>query len=82
MEWPEIDPEFFARSFPAAMKRCRKSGIDPFGDGIPVVPAAHYACGGIRTDVDGPTSPPGLFAAGEVACTGLHGANRLASKQG
>ncbi len=75
----EIDPEAFARSFPAAMKRCRKRGIDPFADGIPVVPAAHYACGGIRTDVDGRSSLAGLYAAGEVACTGLHGANRLAS---
>lgn len=75
----EIDPELFARSFPAAMKQCRVAGIDPFGDGIPVVPAAHYACGGIRTDVDGRSSLPGLYAAGEVACTGLHGANRLAS---
>jgi L-aspartate oxidase len=74
-----IAPEVFERSFPAAMKRCRKLGIDPFGVGIPVVPAAHYVCGGIRTDVDGRSSLPGLYAAGEVACTGLHGANRLAS---
>jgi L-aspartate oxidase len=79
LDCSEIDPALFARSFPAAMKRCRKLGIDPFADGIPVVPAAHYVCGGIRTDVDGRTSLPGLFAAGEVACTGLHGANRLAS---
>jgi len=74
-----IDPGTFERSFPAALKRCRKLGIDPFDAGIPVVPAAHYACGGIRTDVDGRTSLRGLYAAGEVACTGLHGANRLAS---
>jgi len=74
-----ISPEVFERSFPAAMKRCRKLGIDPFGEGIPVVPAAHYVCGGIRTDVDGRSSLAGLYAAGEVACTGLHGANRLAS---
>lgn len=74
-----IDPSVFETSFPAAMNRCRKLGIDPFGDGIPVVPAAHYVCGGIRTDVDGRSSLRGLYAAGEVACTGLHGANRLAS---
>lgn len=74
-----IQPALFERSFPAAMKRCRKLGIDPFDDGIPVVPAAHYVCGGIRTDVDGRSSLKGLYAAGEVACTGLHGANRLAS---
>ena len=74
-----IDRDLFARSFPAAMERCRHLGIDPFEHGIPVVPAAHYVCGGIRTDVDGRSSLEGLYAAGEVACTGLHGANRLAS---
>jgi len=74
-----IDADDFARRFPAAMNQCRARGIDPFVDGIPVVPAAHYACGGIRTDVDGRSSLSGLYAAGEVACTGLHGANRLAS---
>ncbi|HKK93298.1 MAG TPA: L-aspartate oxidase, partial [Longimicrobiales bacterium] len=74
-----IDSDAFARRFPAAIEQCRERGIDPFVDGIPVVPAAHYACGGIRTDVDGRSSLPGLYAAGEVACTGLHGANRLAS---
>lgn len=79
LDCSSIDPEVFARSFPAAMKRCRRDDVDPFTEGIPVVPAAHYVCGGIRTDVDGRTSLPGLFAAGEVACTGLHGANRLAS---
>ncbi|MDT8368343.1 MAG: L-aspartate oxidase [Longimicrobiales bacterium] len=74
-----ISEALFARTFPAAFKRCRDEGIDPFSGGIPVVPAAHYACGGVATDVDGRSSLPGLFAAGEVACTGLHGANRLAS---
>jgi L-aspartate oxidase len=58
---------------------CRARGIDPRRDGIPVVPAAHYLCGGIRTDTRGRSTLGGLLAAGEVACTGLHGANRLAS---
>jgi L-aspartate oxidase len=65
--------------FPDALEGCRARGIDPFGPGIPVVPAAHYGCGGIVTDLHGRTSLPGLLAAGEVACTGVHGANRLAS---
>jgi len=64
--------------FPDALAECRRRGIDPF-DGIPVVPAAHYGCGGLVTDHHGRTSVPGLLAAGEVACTGVHGANRLAS---
>lgn len=67
------------RRFPDALQGCRRRGIDPFGAGIPVVPAAHYGCGGIVTDLWGRTSLPGLLAAGEVACTGVHGANRLAS---
>jgi len=65
--------------FPTIMARCRADGLDPASVPIPVAPAAHYLMGGIRTDLDGATSLPGLFAAGECACTGVHGANRLAS---
>jgi L-aspartate oxidase len=65
--------------FPGAVEGCRARGIEPGSEGIPVVPAAHYLCGGIRTDTWGRSSLEGLLAAGEVACTGLHGANRLAS---
>lgn len=71
-------PEF-ARRFPTITASCRVAGIDAARDLIPVAPAAHYQCGGVVTDLHGRTGVPGLYAAGEVARTGLHGANRLAS---
>ncbi len=71
--------EDVARRFPTITASCRAAGIDPVTEPIPIAPAAHYASGGVRTDLHGRTSIPGLYACGEVACTGVHGANRLAS---
>jgi L-aspartate oxidase len=74
-----LDPEYVVRRFPTIAAMCRRVGLDLARDPIPVGPAAHYLMGGIDTDEWARTSIPGLYAAGEVACTGVHGANRLAS---
>jgi nicotinate-nucleotide pyrophosphorylase (carboxylating) len=71
--------ERFYERFPTITESCRAAGVDPAAQRIPVAPAAHYACGGVRADLDGRTELLGLYAVGEVACTGVHGANRLAS---
>ncbi|MDQ1518075.1 MAG: L-aspartate oxidase, partial [Actinomycetota bacterium] len=71
--------EDFPSRFPTIWAHCRDAGLDPTRDWLPVAPAAHYLCGGVLTDVDGAATLPGLWACGEVACTGIHGANRLAS---
>ena len=74
-----LDPVFVRQRFPTIARACGNAGLDLTRDPVPVSPAAHYVMGGVETDLDGRTSVPGLFAAGEVACTGVHGANRLAS---
>ena len=74
-----LDPGLLRRSFPNFMRNCREAGIDPLAQPVPIAPAAHYTMGGVVTDLDGRASIDGLFAAGECARTGVHGANRLAS---
>jgi len=74
-----LDPGLLRRSFPNFMRNCRAVGIDPLVQPVPIAPAAHYTMGGVVTDLDGHSSIDGLFAAGECARTGVHGANRLAS---
>ncbi|MGQ5634106.1 MULTISPECIES: L-aspartate oxidase [unclassified Streptomyces] len=71
--------EMWQHRFPTILAACRANGIDPVTEPIPIAPAAHHASGGVRTDARGRTTVPGLYACGEVACTGVHGANRLAS---
>jgi L-aspartate oxidase len=74
-----LDPRHVERRFPNLVQACARLGIDLCGDLVPVAPAAHYLMGGIATDLEGATTMAGLYASGESACTGAHGANRLAS---
>jgi len=74
-----LGAELWERRFPTILATTRSHGVDPVTELIPVAPACHYASGGVRTDIDGRCDVPGLYATGEVACSGVHGANRLAS---
>jgi L-aspartate oxidase len=79
LDMTELEPRYLAARFPGIYETCRRYGLDIATDLLPVAPAAHYSMGGVRTDLDGRSTLQGLYAAGEVACTGVHGANRLAS---
>lgn len=79
LDLTHLEPEFLRQRFPRIYSTCRRFGLDITRDRVPVFPAAHYMMGGVYTDLWGRTTVPGLWAAGEVACNGVHGANRLAS---
>jgi L-aspartate oxidase len=79
LDLTHLDSEYIKNRFPRIYRTCLQYDVDITRDLVPVSPAAHYSMGGVKTDSDGATSIQGLFAAGEVACTGVHGANRLAS---
>ena len=74
-----LDKDYIIEHFPTIYGKCKRLGIDITKDRIPVIPAAHYSCGGVLTKINGQTNMENLYAIGETACTGLHGANRLAS---
>jgi L-aspartate oxidase len=74
-----VAPDVLRRRFPTVLASCGRIGVDLLSEQIPVAPAEHFLCGGVRTDRNGATDIPGLYAVGEVAATGVHGANRLAS---
>jgi len=74
-----LGKKFLEKRFPSILARCRELGFDPVSELLPVAPAQHFASGGVRTDLDGRSTLAGLYACGEVSCTGVHGANRLAS---
>src|SRR2546423_11822069 len=79
LDMTAFDAAYLRRRFPKIYSTCMRYGLDLAREPVPVSPAAHYIMGGVRTDLEGRTTLPGLYAAGEVACTGVHGANRLAS---